>query len=167
MTIEWIEQYMHDAERMIIEGGQKLEIGITMLNDLLYDEPGYGNLHNHLGWAYLYYTPDQARAEVHLKAAIKFKSEFQAPYLHLGTLYLRQEKYAEAIAILETGLTKPQANKAVMFDMIGQAYEMTRQYRLAIKSYKDAMLASMNTGEMNMYSASVKRCRTKRWKAIF
>src|SRR5690242_7847822 len=122
MRIEWIEQYMNEAERMIIEGGQKLEIGMSMLTDLLYEVPGYGNLHNHLGWAHLYYTHDQARAEVHLKAAIAFQSEFQAPYLHLGTLYVRQGKYAEAIAILETGLTKPQANKTVMLDLIGQSY---------------------------------------------
>lgn len=166
MKIEWIEKYMFEAERMIVEGGPKLESGMNILNGLLYDEPGYGSLHNHLGWAHMYYTLNLEQAEVHFRAAIRFYPEFQAPYLHLGTMYVRQGKYGEAIEILREGLTKPQANKAGMLDLIAQSHEMRQEYKHAIKAYREAMLASMITGEMNVFSEGVKRCRKKRWASI-
>ena len=58
MRIEWIEKYMAEAEQMIARGGLEVDQGVSVLNDLLYEEPGYGSLHNHLGWAHLYYTLD-------------------------------------------------------------------------------------------------------------
>jgi tetratricopeptide (TPR) repeat protein len=167
MRIIWIEQYLKDAEAMIVRGGAEMEQGIEVLMSLLYSEPGYGSLHNHFGWAHLYFTCDLAQAELHLKAAIKFQPDFQAPYLHLGTLYVRQGRYTEAIEILNSGLTQPQANKAGMLELIGQAYEMRQEYRLAIKAYRQAMLSSMTTGEMNMHSEGIKRCRKKKWASMF
>jgi len=68
MRIEWMEKYMADAERLIYSN--QVEDGLLMLTDLLYDEPGYGSLHNHIGWAYMYYTADVEKAERHLKLAI-------------------------------------------------------------------------------------------------
>jgi pyruvate-formate lyase len=54
-----------------------------------------------------------------------------------------------------------------MLEKIAQSHEMRKEYTLAIKAYKEAMLATMNTGEMNVYSASIKRCRKKIVKTIF
>ena len=152
---------------MIVEGGQHLESGMNILNNLLYEEPGYGNLHNHLGWAHLYYTLNLVQAEIHLKAAIRFHADFHAPYLHLGTLYFREAKYEAAIEILSTGLTKHGANKSLMLEMIGQSYELRKQYSLAIKAYREAMLSTLATHEMNVYSEGIKRCRKKKWTALF
>jgi tetratricopeptide (TPR) repeat protein len=167
MRIDWIEKYMADAERMIVEGGQQLEQGMMVLNDLLYEEPGYGSLHNHLGWAHLYYTLDFAKAEVHLTAAIRFHPEFQAPYLHLGTLYMRQGRYDHALDMLNEGLKRPQANRSGMLELIGQAHEMRGEFKLAIKAYREAMLSTLVSGEMNVYAEGVKRCRRKRWSSMF
>ena len=91
MKIEWLEKYMADAEQLIYNN--RVGEGLELLNALLYDEPGYGSLHNHIGWAYLYYTTDLAQAELHLKMALTFDTAFAPPYLHLGTLYLRSGKY--------------------------------------------------------------------------
>jgi predicted Zn-dependent protease len=166
MKMEWIERYMLDAERLIVQGGDQLHAGMNILNGLLYDEPGYGNLHNHLGWAHLYYTLDLAKAEVHLKAAIRFHPEFHAPYLHLGTLYFRKGDYKQAIGVLSEGLSKQGANRSSMYEMIGQAREMTKEYSLAIKAYREAMLSTLATGEMNIFSENIKRCRKKRWSTL-
>lgn len=165
MRIEWMEKYMADAERLIYEN--KIDEGLLLLNNLLYDEPGYGNLHNHLGWAYLYYTADVARAEKHLQMAITFTADFAPPYLHLGTLYIRNGRYAEAVSTLELGLTKPNANRVVLLETIAQVYELKGEYRDAIKAYKQAAKASVVSFEVNNLMEGVKRCRKKRLAFLF
>lgn len=165
MRIEWMEQYMADAERLILDN--KVNEGLVLLNNLLYDEPGYGSLHNHLGWAYLYYTQDEARAELHLKAAFTFDAEYAPPYLHLGTLYLRKGRLSEALFVLEKGVTKTNANRIAFFECIGQAYELRCEYGKAIKAYKEAVKASVMSFEMNTLMEGIKRCRRKRVAFFF
>jgi predicted Zn-dependent protease len=165
MKLEWIEQYMKEAEQLIY--ANEVDRGVKLLNELLYDEPGYGRLHNHLGWAYTYYTGDSARAELHLRMAIKFQPEFFAPYLHIGQLLIRLGRATEAIGFLETGLTKPEANVAALWDLIGRAYELKAEYRKAISAYKQALIASMAEHELNTFREGIKRCRKKRWVLFF
>src|SRR4051812_8544170 len=109
MRIDWVEKYLAQAEQLIYSNN--VDGGLRLMNELLYDEPGYGSLHNYLGWAYLYYTADVARAEMHLRMAVKFNEEYPAPYLHMGTLLIRRGKHNEAITFLEKGLQKQNANR--------------------------------------------------------
>jgi hypothetical protein len=164
MNIEWVEVYMKEAEGLII--GNEVERGMRILNDLLYAEPGYGSLHNHIGWAHLYYTCNMPLAEVHLKAAVKFHPEMPAPYLHLGNLYVRTERHAAAIEVATEGLGRRGANRPALLEVIGQATEMQHAYRKAITAYREASLASMNTFEMNNLTEGIKRCRKKRWMKL-
>jgi tetratricopeptide (TPR) repeat protein len=133
---------------------------------LLYDEPGYGNLHNHLGWAYLYFTSDAVRAELHLTMAVKFSEEFAAPYLHLGTLYMRQGRYSDALTYLERGLSKPTANHLAFLQSIAQVYEVKREFRKAIEAYKQALTLSVGYESETMMQ-SIARCRKKRVTLFF
>lgn len=157
---------MTEAEKMISEGDQ-LDLGLGILNNLLYEEPGYGRLHNHIGWAHLYYTENLEQAEIHFKAAIRFDEEFPAPYIHLGKLYVDKEKYDEAIEVLADGLVQPQANKARMYELMGQAYEMQKEYKSAIQAYREAMLSSADSYSSKTYSDGIRRCRKKRWSSMF
>lgn len=163
--INWIEKYLNDAEQMFYNN--QIEEGLAVLNNLLYDEPGYGNLHNHLGWAYLYYTADTKRAELHLKLAIRFNEAFAPPYQHLGALYTKAGNYTEALACLEKGVTKNQANKVAMLQNIAHVYELQAKWAEAIKVYKKAMLASVVDQEINNLKAGIKRCRRKRVTLLF
>lgn len=164
MRIEWIEKYMADAERLIY--GNQVEDGLLVLTDLLYDEPGYGSLHNHIGWAYLYYTTDVGKAERHLKLAIHFDPTFFAPYLHLGNLYIRVGQYANALSTLKSGLTKQNANRIAFLESIAHAYELKREYGEAIKVYKEALASSIGF-ETASFTEGIKRCRKKKWVMMF
>ena len=164
MRIEWIEKYMSEAERLIY--GNHVEDGLLMLTDLLYDEPGYGSLHNHIGWAYMYYTADVENAERHLKLAILFDPAFAAPYLHLGNLYLRICRYADALSTLKNGLTKQNANKTAFLESIAHVHELKRDYAAAIKAYKEALASSVGFETTN-FAEGIKRCRKKRWVMMF
>ncbi len=165
MRIEWIEKYMTEAEKQISESGE-VEQGVQALDQLLYEEHGYASLHNHIGWAHLYYTHDLARAELHLITAIRFEPDFHPPYQHLGALYVRQGRYGEAIQVLRDGLTKPDANKYRVLDLIGQAHEMRTEFKLAIEAYREAMETTVVTMEVDALSMNTKRCNKKRWSSI-
>lgn len=164
MRIEWMEKYMADAERLIYSN--QVEEGLLMLNDMLYDEPGYGSLHNHIGWAYMYYTADVEKAERHLKLAVYFDASFAAPYLHLGNLYIRMGRYAEALTNLKNGLTKQNANRIAFLESIAHVHELKREYSAAIKVYKEALASSVGFETTN-FTESIKRCRKKRWTLMF
>jgi predicted Zn-dependent protease len=165
MKIEWIEKYLADAERMILDG--RIDDGLAVLDNLLYEEPGYASLHNHLGWACLYYKEDEARAELHLKAAIKFDETYAPPYIHLGALYIKQTRYSDAIACVEPGLTKVKDSHVGLYQTLAQAYEITKDWSNAIRAYKKAMMASVVGYESEMIMKSIKRCRKKRVELFF
>jgi tetratricopeptide (TPR) repeat protein len=165
MKLNWIEKYLANAESMIID--DRIDEGLALLNNLLYDEPGYGSLHNHLGWAYLYYTEDATRAELHLKMAVKFDETYVPPYLHISTLYIRQARYSDAIAYSEAGLAKANGNHVGLLQNLAQAYEMRKDWRKAIRAYKKALSASVIDYEVSSLMAGVKRCRRKRIVLFF
>jgi tetratricopeptide (TPR) repeat protein len=165
MKIEWIEKYLTKAEELIYNN--QVEHGLQILTDLLYDEPGYNRLHNHIGWAYMYYTSDVVKAELHLKMAIKFAEQYAPPYLHLGTLYLRAGRYAEALEYFIQGKTKENANKVAFLESIAQVHEMKQEYSKAIKAYRKAALISIASPEINHLHEGIKRCRKKRLMLYF
>lgn len=158
--MKWIDSYLAEAEQLI--ANNQVEEGMAILNNLLYEEPGYSDLHNHLGWAYLYYGQNFEQAELHLKMAIRFNERFHAPYQHLANMYLRSHRLGEAIHYATQGLEKEQANKVALYELLGTAYELRGEFSKAIKSYKSAILNSMATFEINNIKDGIKRCRKKR-----
>jgi tetratricopeptide (TPR) repeat protein len=163
--IEWIEKYMTQAEQLICD--DQVEQGLTILQNLLYEEPGYASLHNYLGWAYLYHAKDDAMAELHFRMAIRFASEYAPPYLHMGTLMNRKGRYTEAIGYFVDGLTKPDALKSTLLEGLAHAYELKTEYRRAIRHYKEAASASVAEFEVERMLMGVKRCRRKRIALFF
>ena len=162
--IDWMEKYMTEAEQLIYDN--KIDQGLHMLTDLLYDEPGYGRLHNYIGWANLYYTQNVTQAELHFKMAIRFDETFAPPYLHMGTLCIRVGRYADAIEYFQRGLTRDQPNRVALLEGIAQAYELRKNYGQAIKFFRDA-LASSAGPESHNFMEGIKRCRKKRWIMMF
>lgn len=163
MKIVWIDEYLAEAEKMIYD--DRVNDALTVLTGLLYDEPGYGKLHNHLGWAYLYYKRDEELAELHLKMAIRFDEEFPAPYLHLASLYTDQAKYTEALRYLEMGVAKPKADKLIFYRDMANLYELSGKYRKAIGVYREALASSLGY-ESHSLIEGIKRCRKKRWALL-
>lgn len=157
--IEWIEKYLANAERMMYEN--QVDEGLRLLNGLLYEEPGYSNLHNYLGWAYMYYTQESAKAELHLKMAIHFANEYAAPYLHMGALLNRAGRYTEAISYFQQGLMKANANKVALLEGMAYAHEMKSDYSQAIQVYKEGVQSTALQHEVERMAQGVKRCRKK------
>jgi tetratricopeptide (TPR) repeat protein len=163
--ILWIENYLTRAEEIIFEG--RVDEGMNILNELLFEEPGYGPLHNFLGWAYMYHVKDSAKAELHFRMAMRFCSDYAPPFLHMGTLLSRAGRYAEAIEYFRDGLAKPDAIQTALLEGMGHAYEMRGAYRDAIRAYKEAATSSLVDFEVDRILKGVKRCRKKRIAFFF
>ena len=164
MRIEWIEKYMTEAERQITEN--QVDEGLALLKGLLYDEPGYGSLHNHLGWAYMYYTAAAENAELHFNMAIKFQPDYAPPYLHLAALYARMERYNDVISVAAKGLTVKGANRMALLEQMARAHELKRDYAEAIKTYREALASTAGIDGKAM-TEGIKRCRRKRLALMF
>jgi tetratricopeptide (TPR) repeat protein len=164
MKLEWLDKHLSEAEQMMYEN--RVQDGLTLLHELLYDEPGYAYLHNHLGWAYLYYTKEAEKAEQHLKWAVKFLPDYAAPYQHLGTLYARSARYDDALEVLSVALTKPNAYRVAILEGMANAYELKREYAMAIRTYKEALASTVGV-EVAQLTEGIKRCRKKRLAMMF
>lgn len=163
--IEWLENSLAQAEQWVYE--QRVPEALELLGNLLFEEPGYAGLHNHLGWAYLYYTEDLAKAEMHLRMSVRFNPGYAPAYLHLGTLFNRLGRHSEAIDWLEKGLPLVGANRTAFLEAIGQAYEWSGRYARAIRAYKEAALATVIDPDVDRILLGVKRCRKKRLASLF
>ena len=164
-TILWIENYMANAEQMIYDG--RVDEGLSILNNLLYEEPGYGRLHNFIGWAYMYYAKDARQAEMHFAMSIRFAPDYAPAYLHMGTLLSNAGRYAEAIEYFGKGLSKADAIRAALLEGMAHAYELQGDYRQAIRAYKDAATASVVDFEVDRMLKGASRCRRKRFALLF
>ncbi len=160
-----IDHYLNRIEEMIFN--DEVEEALNILNNLLFEEPGYAPLHNFIGWAYMYYGHDQARAALHFQTAIRFAPTFAPPYLHLGDLCNKAARFEEAIEHFRAGLDARDAQKHSLLEGIAYAHEMRKEYRLAIRAYRDAAAASMVDFEFDRMRMAMKRCRRKRLALMF
>ena len=157
--IVWIEEYLEEALRLAdIEGH---EPALKLLDRLLYEEPGYGRLHNTLGIIYFNYADDQKMAEGHFRMAIKFDALFAEPYWYLGQLLYQDERLDEAIEVYCNGLKAKHANKSILLSGAGKAYELKKKYKKAIAHYKDALSYSAELWNCIVLEENIKRCKRK------
>jgi len=157
--IKWIEEYIkHALELAWLEGH---EPAIKLLDKLLFEEPGYGRLHNTLGFIYFNYAEDLKKAEVHFRMAIRFSPKLAELYRQLSQLLKQEERHDEAIEICTKGLKAKQANKSKLLESVGQAYELKKKFTKAIRHYKTALSHSAELWECKVLEENIKRCKRK------
>ena len=137
------------------------ERALKLLDKLLYEEPGYGRLHNTLGIIYLKYADELNKAETHFRMAIQFNPEFAEPYSNLAYLLQQDERHDEMIEICLKGLNAKKANRALLLENVGNGWELKHKYRKAIKSYRDALSHSAELWNCKVLEESIKRCKRK------
>ena len=159
MKIETLDNYLRVARDMIYDG--EVDEALKLMRELLYEEPGYYGLHNHLGWALMYYGDDVQNAERHLLMAVKFNANYGPAYLHLGNLYIRMRRYSDAVNMLHQGLTKPDIYAAAYYEALAEAFELLRKYGKAVENYKLAMVNTVGE-DAERFIRRIKACRKKR-----
>lgn len=157
--IKWIEEYLEQAMEIAwMEGSER---ALKLLDKLLYEEPGYGRLHHTLGIIYLKYADDAKQAEMHFRMAIKFNPELGESYQQLAEVLQQDDRHDETIEICLQGLKAKKANKSLLLENVGNAWELKKKYGKAIKSYRDALKHSAELWNCKVLEESIKRCKRK------
>jgi len=164
-AIEWIDRTLRRVEDMLYD--DQIDEALEVLHKVLEEEPGYAPLHGFLGWAYAYFANDPSWAETHLRMAIRFCAEFASPYHYLGDVLNKGERYEEAIECFRAGLKARNPNRNALYEGMARAYEMLKQYRKAIRAYREAAAVAVDDYEVHRNLQSVKRCRKKRLALMF
>ncbi len=160
-----LERYILDAEKAF-EQNDFLE-GMRLLEEALTIEPNYAKAHNHMGWLYLFHLNDWAKAEIHLKLALKNAPVYHAPYIHMSHMLFEKRQFAELNQLLEKALITGSVSKSFVYNEYGRMNEVNGKLRKAVKYYKTAVRWSFNDQELNVYKDNIRRCRDKRWTLLF
>lgn len=157
--IKWLEEYLeHALEVAWLEGHER---ALRLLDRLLYEEPGYGKLHQTLGIVYTRYVEEDTPAEQHFRLAIHFNPELADSYGYLAEILKKDDRHDETIEVCLKGLAVKKANKSQLLENIGNAWELKKKYRKAIKSYRDALSHSAELWNCRVLEESIKRCKRK------
>jgi tetratricopeptide (TPR) repeat protein len=157
--ILWLDEYLAKALDIVVQDGY--EQAVKLLNNLLYDEPGYGRLHSTLGIIYYKYAEHSWLAERHLRWAIRFDPQLSEPYALLADLLRQDDRHDETIEVCLRGLKVKRTNKSLLHESIGNAWELKGKYRKAIRSYRKAILQSTENWTCRLLETGIERCRMK------
>lgn len=158
--IKWLDDAIDRAMEVArVEGHER---ALEWLTPLLFDEPGYGRLHNALGTLYYYYAEDALRAEAHLRLAIRFDPDLVAAYDVLVEIFNGDDRHDETIRVCEGGLKARKTNKSRLLESIGNAWELKEKYRRAIRHYRKALRHSVQLWDCKVLEESINRCKRKR-----
>lgn len=147
------------ADALLDEG--KIAEGKVLLEEILEEEPGYGRAHNHLGWIFAAKYSDYGRAERHFRLALQYAPEYPPPYLQMASLLFELRRWDELESHIRMALEVSGVDRAVLYDYLGNLYEIELQYYRAVGCYQNAIDASLNGYYIQELRKSIKRVMAK------
>lgn len=154
-----LDELFFEADQLIAE--KRFADAINTLESILIEAPDYGKAYNHLGWIYETKYKDLSKAEEFYKKCILYDPAYPAIYINLAVVLSSLAKYDELEAHLTRALQVPGVDKAGMYNEFGIMYELQGKYNQAIENYKNAIRSTLSEANVETYSKSIKRCKTK------
>ncbi len=131
--------------------------GRTVLEDILYEEPGYAPAHNYAGWYAMYHLNDLKTAEMHFQYALKFDSTLAVVYIHYSELCFRTGNVKTLLRLINMSEKVEEVDTANLLNDLGRLHELTGNYPHAAQSYKSAVSHTMNSEAIDVILANRKR----------
>jgi len=160
-----MERYMDVEARflhadMLIERGEIVEAK-EVLMDIIMDEPDFGRAHNHLGWLYRARLTDYARAEYHLRLAVKFAPEYPGGYINYGNLLMELGEFEKLAELTEKAIQVRGINKAAVIHFMAVVAERNGDKTAAMKLLKKAKDEAMDEGMTKYLEGEIRRLKSK------
>jgi tetratricopeptide (TPR) repeat protein len=154
-----VEDMMLQADRLF-DAGEYAE-GRQVLEEILEMEPDYGRAHNHIGWLHYYKLDNFDKAEYHYKLAIKFSPKYPATWINFGYFLNYMGRFADIKMHAEKALKVQGVNKSIVYNQLGNAYEMNAFYKEALGYYSQANLKALNKNDFETAQENIKRVKSK------
>lgn len=154
-----LDELFFEADTLIAE--KKFADAINTLESILIEAPDYGKAYNHLGWIYETKYKDLNKAEEFYKKCVLYAPDYPAIYINLAVVLSSLGKYDELEAHLTRALSVAGVDKASMHNEFAIMYELQGKYNQAIESYKNAIRNTLSEVNVETYTKSIKRCKTK------
>jgi tetratricopeptide (TPR) repeat protein len=154
-----LDEMFFEADTLIAE--KRFSDAINTLESILIECPEYGKAYNHLGWIYETKYKDLNKAETFYKKCLLYEPNYPAVYINLAVVLSSLAKYEELEAHLTRSLQVAGVEKANTYNEFGIMYELQGKYNQAIEHYKNAIRNTLSEANVETYSKSIKRCKTK------
>lgn len=145
---------------MLIERGEIVEAK-EVLMDILEDEPDFGRAHNHLGWLYRARLTDYARAEYHLRLAVKFAPDYPGGYINYGNILMELGEFDKLAELADKALKVRGINRAAVIHFMAVVAERNDDKTAAMKLLKQAKDEAMDEGMTNFVEGEIRRLKGK------
>jgi tetratricopeptide (TPR) repeat protein len=154
------DDMLFEADELI--RSNKIADAVNLLEGIIAEVPDYGKAYNHLGWIYETKLKDINAAESMYKQCLAYHPEYPPVYLNLSIVLSSLGKYDEVETLLNKALNVAGVEKSAIYNEFGILNELRQDYNAAIEKYKEAIRFSLSDVNVDTYSKSINRCRTKR-----
>lgn len=154
-----LDEMFFEADTLIAE--KRFADAINTLESILIESPEYGKAYNHLGWIYETKYKDLKQAEEFYKKCLLYEPDYPAVHINLAVVLSSLGKYEELEAHLINALQVAGVEKSNTYNEFGIMYELQGKFNQAIEQYKNAIRNTLSEANVETYSKSIKRCKTK------
>ncbi|MFN0031580.1 MAG: tetratricopeptide repeat protein [Flavobacteriales bacterium] len=155
-----LDDLFFEADALIKE--KRFTEAVSTLEVLLIEAPDFGKAYNHLGWIYETQYRDKVKAEDFYRKCIAYSPEYTAVYLNLSITLSGLGKYDEQEKLLQQALTIQGIDQPGMHNELGILHELRGDFDKAIASYRQAVMLTLIDTNLDIYMASIERCKKKK-----
>ncbi len=159
MTLDDLQELFEDADKKIEDG--LFTKAKNILETIVEEDPSFGKAHNHLGWLKEHKYNDLVMAEKHYQLAIQFDSYYSPTYFNYVYLLRKQDRYEEALVILQKSVKIPTVYKPDLHNEFGYTLELQEQYEPAIIAYQVAIRSCLDSDKIEVLEKDIQRCKKK------
>ena len=132
-----------------------------VLLELLADFPDYGRAHNLLGWLYQNKFSNNSKATIHYEMAMKYAPDFNGGFNNYAYLLVETNQYDKMIKFGLDNINNDFVDKAVIYNKLGQAYELKGQLVRALEAYNLSIKDTLNIQTLESMYAAKSRVKKK------
>ncbi|HRR24903.1 MAG TPA: hypothetical protein P5053_10870, partial [Bacteroidia bacterium] len=126
------------------------------------DFPDFSKAHITLADIYFNKLQDSTTGEEFYKKAIAIADMNTDAFTGYASLMLQQEKYPEALSLLNKAMAIKGAPKDTIYMLLGKLYEMQSRVDDAMNNYKKCITSTLSNSVLEEAELALKRCEVKK-----
>ncbi len=156
-----------EAEKILFNANEKLAQGLVsealdILLELTGIYPEFGKAYFVMGNIFTLNFNDLLSGEKHYKKAISLAPDFAPSYVAYAEMLLQQERFTEALAVLNKSLEIAGVKKDKANFLFGMMYELQGKFEDAIAFYKKSISITLSDDIILQAEKAMNRCNLKK-----